>query len=57
MTKYQEELQNRHGNVFFASADWADGWRAFIDGAIEQGRRKAQEATLELRAMKFRPSI
>ena len=30
-------LQESHGNVWFASADWADGWRGFIDGAIEQG--------------------
>lgn len=25
------------GRVFFARADWANGWRGFIDGAIEQG--------------------
>jgi pseudooxynicotine oxidase len=34
---YLEELQKDHGRVIFASADWANGWRGFIDGAIEQG--------------------
>ena len=36
-SKYLDALQESHGNVWFASADWADGWRGFIDGAIEQG--------------------
>ncbi len=31
------ELQQPRGRVIFASADWANGWRGFIDGAIEQG--------------------
>lgn len=47
-TKYQEELQSRHGNVFFASADWARGWRAAIDGALEQGFCNAQSVSREL---------
>lgn len=37
MSKYQDELQKPHGPVFFASGDWAHGWRASIDGALEQG--------------------
>lgn len=49
MTKYQEELQKRDGNVFFASADWAHGWRAFIDGALEQGFLNALAVLRELR--------
>lgn len=49
MTKYQDELQSRHGNIFFASADWAHGWRSFIDGALEQGFMNALEALNELR--------
>lgn len=49
MTKYQEELQSRQGNVFFASADWAHGWRAAIDGALEQGTIAAHQAMTELR--------
>jgi pseudooxynicotine oxidase len=31
------ELQQPRGRLIFASADWANGWRGFIDGAIEQG--------------------
>jgi monoamine oxidase len=34
---YLHELQQPRGRVIFASADWANGWRGFIDGAIEQG--------------------
>lgn len=52
MTKYQEELQSRHGNVFFASADWAHGWRAAIDGALEQGFLAAQEIITEILQMR-----
>lgn len=48
MTRYQEELQKRDKNVFFASGDWAHGWRAFIDGAIEQGFLNALAALKEL---------
>lgn len=43
MTKYLQELQTRHGNVLFASGDWADGWRGFVDGALESGHRAAAE--------------
>jgi len=28
----------RSGRVIFASAESANGWRGFLDGAIEQGR-------------------
>lgn len=51
MSKYQEVLQSRHGNVFFASADWAHGWRAAIDGALEQGSLNAQTAHREIVAL------
>jgi monoamine oxidase len=33
-TKNLKALQEPHGRVFMASADWAQGWRGFIDGAI-----------------------
>ena len=36
-SKYLRELQFPRSRVVFASADWANGWRGFIDGAIEQG--------------------
>ncbi|KAK0638343.1 Monoamine oxidase N [Lasiodiplodia hormozganensis] len=40
-TKYLAELQKPHGSVFFASADWSDGWRGWIDGAVQQGTQAA----------------
>lgn len=55
MSKYQDELQSRHGDVFFASADWAHGWRAAIDGALEQGCQNALVASRELREAKRAP--
>ncbi|KAG9791635.1 Monoamine oxidase N [Exophiala dermatitidis] len=50
MTRYLQELQKPHGNVFFASADWADGWRGFVDGALESGLRTAQDVAQKLSA-------
>jgi hypothetical protein len=47
-TKYQAALQEAQGNIHFASADWADGWRGFVDGALEQGMRVAQNVAGEL---------
>ncbi|KAH7141561.1 hypothetical protein B0J13DRAFT_503979 [Dactylonectria estremocensis] len=46
--RYQEALRRRAGNVLFANADWALGWRGFIDGAIEEGTRVAFEVKNEL---------
>ncbi|KAL4925280.1 flavin monoamine oxidase family protein [Aspergillus undulatus] len=43
-SRYLAELQRPHGRIIFASADWADGWRGFIDGAIEQGQSAVREA-------------
>lgn len=42
-SKWLRELQKPDGRVFFASADWADGWRGFIDGAIERGSMAGRE--------------
>ncbi|KWU44737.1 amine oxidase [Rhodotorula sp. JG-1b] len=47
-TRFHLELQKPHGNVEFASADWADGWKSFIDGAIEQGTKAAYRINQEL---------
>lgn len=44
MSKYLKELQKDEGRILFASADWADGWRGFVDGAIERGRKAANDA-------------
>lgn len=46
--QYLEALRERHGNILFASADWALGWRGFIDGAIEEGSRAAKQIIDEL---------
>ncbi|GLA36267.1 hypothetical protein AnigIFM63309_002185 [Aspergillus niger] len=42
-SEYLKELQKPHGRVVFASADWADGWRGFVDGAIERGQAAVGE--------------
>ncbi|GAA5983795.1 hypothetical protein JCM10908_005930 [Rhodotorula pacifica] len=48
-TRFHTELQKPHGNIEFASADWADGWKGFIDGAIEQGTKAAFSLNQEFR--------
>jgi monoamine oxidase len=48
MIKYIDALRERQGNILFASADWALGWRGFIDGAIDDGARAAMEVKSEL---------
>lgn len=48
LTKYLAELQKRHGNVLMANADWASGWRAFIEGAVEQGALAADTVMNEI---------
>jgi monoamine oxidase len=47
--EYLAALQKQSGNIRFASADWADGWRGFVDGAIEQGRRAAYLTAQDVR--------
>jgi len=42
-SRHLAALQRPAGRVFFASADWANGWRGNIDGAIEQGLAAARE--------------
>ena len=48
-SRYIDTLQRTHGRVFFASADWADGWRGFVDGAIEQGQTAVREVVQMLK--------
>lgn len=50
-TEYLDVLRQRQGNVVFASADWAMGWRGFIDGGIEDGARAAKELADELQGL------
>ena len=42
-SRHLAALQQPAGRVFFASADWANGWRGSIDGAIEQGLAAARQ--------------
>lgn len=56
---FLQELQKPDGRVLFASADWADGWRGFVDGAIEQGQQAAQNivALLQSETGILRPKL
>ena len=49
-TRYLTELQKREGSLFFAGADMANGWRGFIDGAIENGREVGHQVVKYLTA-------
>ena len=42
-------MRARQGNISFSNADWALGWRSFIDGAIEEGTRAALSLQNDLR--------
>ncbi|OJI87199.1 hypothetical protein ASPTUDRAFT_64499 [Aspergillus tubingensis CBS 134.48] len=55
LTRYLAELQKRHGNVLMASADWAHGWRSFIEGAVEQGALAANVIMEELGVLGANP--
>ncbi|KAL5341774.1 hypothetical protein BJX70DRAFT_386512 [Aspergillus crustosus] len=46
--EYLEALQQRAGNILFASSDWALGWRGYIDSAIERGTLAAKDVSSEL---------
>jgi len=48
MSRFIESLQQPQGRIHFANADWANGWRGFIDGAIEQGIVSAREVHRQL---------
>lgn len=48
MSTYAEALQQSHGKVVMASADWANGFAGFVDGAIEQGAKAASRVKTEL---------
>lgn len=56
LTKYLAELQSRHGNVMMANADWASGWRAFIEGAMEQGALAADTVMDEVGILGANPA-
>jgi len=56
VTNHLQDMRASHGNVLFASADWAVGWRSFIDGAIEEGTRAASDVVQALRRNTASPS-
>ncbi|MCP1507718.1 monoamine oxidase [Pseudomonas marginalis] len=41
-SKYGEDMRKDEGRVVFAGSDIANGWRGFIDGAIETGLRASR---------------
>ncbi|KEF54105.1 uncharacterized protein A1O9_09900 [Exophiala aquamarina CBS 119918] len=47
------EGANVSKEITLASADWADGWTGFIDGAIAQGRKSALRALSRLDSYKL----
>lgn len=57
LTKYLEELQQRHGNVIMANSDWASGWRGFIEGAMEQGASAADTVQREIGVLGANPAL
>lgn len=44
VTRYLRDLQQPAPPLFFAGGDQANGWRGFIDGAIETGLTASREA-------------
>ena len=49
LTGALKELQRPEDRVYFAGSDIADGWRGFIDGAIESGAQTAQLVSEKLK--------
>ena len=45
-----EDMQASQGRIHFASGDWANSWRGFIDGAIEQGLIAADKVRGQLQS-------
>jgi monoamine oxidase len=48
LTRDLRGLQQSEGRVHFCGSDIADGWRGFIDGAIESGLRVGQRIANQL---------
>jgi monoamine oxidase len=48
LTQDLRELQRAEGKVHFCGSDIADGWRGFIDGAIESGLRVGQHVASQM---------
>ena len=42
LEKFYDGLRQDQGRIYFAGSDLANGWRGFIDGAIESGITSAR---------------
>ncbi|WP_372740810.1 flavin monoamine oxidase family protein [Neptunomonas sp.] len=49
LTQHLRELQRPEGNIYMATSDIANGWRGFIDGAIESGASAAHQIINQLK--------
>ena len=47
-TNHHAAMQAPEGRVIFASADIADGWAGFVDGALESGKRGGRWAAAQV---------
>lgn len=43
LSKFLKALQRPAGNIHFAGSDWSDGWRGYVDGAIQSGMEAAEK--------------
>jgi monoamine oxidase len=43
LTRFLKALQRPAGNIHFAGSDWSDGWRGYVDGAIQSGMETAKK--------------
>lgn len=48
LTRGLRSMQQAEGSVFFANSDIANGWRGFVDGAIESGLTAARNVRRHL---------
>ena len=46
LEKYYDALRQDQGRIYFAGSDIANGWRGFIDGAIESGIKSARRMVI-----------
>lgn len=40
---HDKALREKHGRVYFASSDYSEGWKGFVDGGIEMGLAVGKE--------------
>ncbi|KAJ4319316.1 hypothetical protein N0V84_006400 [Fusarium piperis] len=57
LSNHLTDMRAQQGNIYFASSDWALGWRSFIDGAIEEGTRAAMSVRRDLVESPAKPKL